>query len=455
MRNFTEILLESSKKINEEPLEIELIDKYANTISKNTPKEVGQMIYLTKKLNILTLDEMNLVKGSTKSGLKTLSNKYGWNIDDLTSLYTLMTKKSEYISILPQFMSKNEIEMIIKGDRDIEDAMLDLTSEKGRSEVVKMYKGVVISIVNKYKGKSKLSWDDLYSVGLEAMVEAMNTYKTNSGPHTSFKTFLAYRVQQRILSAMTYEGHTLKYTNRAYANGYRNDAVSYDAMLSKDSDDKNGKSFSDMMADLGGADEIGKDNEETLKRIYNALEKKFKMRDCEWFYHILGLNGYEKMSGAEVGRKYGADLHTVSAAFRKIIKYIQSNDTLRNYLTDLYEAYQCNLFSMFWGKDYEYISEALANDDVFILLEDATKWSNKSFFQKSLDNAMSKFKKNEKDYINNVLNNDFEYLDSSFKKHKDIIIDFLSGMYPTEVMNQKSDVSLLEYMMNIKEIYSR
>jgi hypothetical protein len=179
------------------------------------------------------------------------------------------------------------------------------------------------------------------------------------------------------------------------------------------------------------------------------------MRDCEWFYHILGLNGYEKMSGAEVGRKYGADLHTVSAAFRKIIKYIQSNDTLRNYLTDLYEAYQCNLFSMFWGKDYEYISEALANDDVFILLEDATKWSNKSFFQKSLDNAMSKFKKNEKDYINNVLNNDFEYLDSSFKKHKDIIIDFLSGMYPTEVMNQKSDVSLLEYMMNIKEIYSR
>jgi hypothetical protein len=97
----------------------------------------------------------------------------------------------------------------------------------------------------------------------------------------------------------------------------------------------------------------------------------------------------------------------------------------------------------------------LANDDVFILLEDATKWSDKSFFQKSLDNAMSKFKKNEKDYINNVLNNDFEYLDSSFKKHKDIIIDFLSGMYPTEVMNQKSDVSLLEYMMNIKEIYLR
>ena len=103
----------------------------------------------------------------------------------------------------------------------------------------------------------------------------------------------------------------------------------------------------------------------------------------------------------------------------------------------------------------QYISEVLANDDVFILLEDATRWSNKSYFQKSLDMALAKFKKEDKKYINDVLTNDFEFLDSSFKKHKNIIVNFLSGMYPTEVMNQKSDVSLLEYMMNIKEIYSR
>jgi hypothetical protein len=58
------------------------------------------------------------------------------------------------------------------------------------------------------------------------------------------------------------------------------------------------------------------------------------------------------------------------------------------------------------------------------------------------------------DYIKSVLSNDdFEFLDGSFKKHKKVIMEFLNHMYPSESIARKTDVSLLEYMTDLQDAW--
>jgi hypothetical protein len=107
------------------------------------------------------------------------------------------------------------------------------------------------------------------------------------------------------------------------------------------------------------------------------------------------------------------------------------------------------------GMDKEFIFDSLCNDDMFILLEELNIWNDKEYFKMMLDQSLSILSKIDKDYILNVLAGDFDFLDGSFKKHKKIIILFLNNMYPTESMNRKTDVSLLDYMLELQEVYQK
>ena len=54
-----------------------------------------------------------------------------------------------------------------------------------------------------------------------------------------------------------------------------------------------------------------------------------------------------------------------------------------------------------------------------------------------------------------LLKGNFETLDNEFKKNKKVIILFLNYMYPTESMIRKSDVALLDYMLELQDIYKK
>ena len=41
------------------------------------------------------------------------------------------------------------------------------------------------------------------------------------------------------------------------------------------------------------------------------------------------------------------------------------------------------------------------------------------------------------------------------KKYKKEIMRFLSSMYPTENMSKKTDVDIIEYMVELQEIYKK
>ena len=83
------------------------------------------------------------------------------------------------------------------------------------------------------------------------------------------------------------------------------------------------------------------------------------------------------------------------------------------------------------------------------------RWGDKALFKELLENALASLPKEGSKYILEVLQKDFEYLDSTFKKNKKFIILFLNELYPTESMTNKTDVSILEYMMDICDAYKK
>ena len=100
-----------------------------------------------------------------------------------------------------------------------------------------------------------------------------------------------------------------------------------------------------------------------------------------------------------------------------------------------------------------YLLDSLINDDIFILLEELNQWVDKELFKVGIEKALSKLSKSDSKYILDVLQKGFDYLDSTFKKNKKIIILFLGELYPTESLYNKSDVSIIEYMMDIYDAY--
>ena len=55
----------------------------------------------------------------------------------------------------------------------------------------------------------------------------------------------------------------------------------------------------------------------------------------------------------------------------------------------------------------------------------------------------------------NILNGNFDDLDSQYKKNKKDIIEFLSNMYPTESFVRKTDVEIIDRMAELQEIYKK
>ena len=108
-----------------------------------------------------------------------------------------------------------------------------------------------------------------------------------------------------------------------------------------------------------------------------------------------------------------------------------------------------------FGSDKDTIMESLVNDDMYILLEELNRWSNKLVFNNAIEAALYNLSAREKDIIYDILNSDIQYLDDNFKKNKKVIILFLSNIYPSENFSRKTDVSLLDNIYELQEYYNR
>lgn len=450
MIKFTDILNESKQDYNGTVTLDELTD-YINKTNKILPNIVRDALYLVKKYEILNADDINTILKSSKGSIKSLAKKF--NIDEIAmeELWEIFKDLKSNIKLFPHFLTAFEQKSLIKGTAKVEDLIIDLDTAQGRNDVIKMYTPIVNKIVNQYVGKSKLTRSDLMSAAMEGFAKAMDQWDRSK--NQLFKTYLSYRVQQQILNDIDEHGHSLSGTNWYATNKYGSemlDAVSIDG-LSRDED---GEIKQDRLAALGYTDD-GRNEEadvEQWKKVFDILEKKFKQRDLDIFYRYFGLNGYKREKSKDIAKMYGMSEGNIrNSVINKMIAFLKKDKGALELLMDLRESYNESLMIELFGCDKETILERLSNDDIYILLEEITKWNNKDVFKRALNASLP----SNNNIILDILNGGFEEIDNNIKKYRKEIITFLNNMYPTENFIRKTDVDIIEYMMELQEIYKK
>lgn len=450
MIKFTDILNESKQDYNGTVTLDELTD-YINKTNKILPNIVRDALYLVKKYEILNADDINTILKSSKGSIKSLAKKF--NIDEIgmEELWEIFKDLKSNIKLFPHFLTQFEQNSLIKGTAKVEDLIIDLDTAQGRNDVIKMYTPIVNKIVNQYVGKSKLTRSDLMSAAMEGFAKAIEQWDRSK--NQLFKTYLSYRVQQQILNEIDEHGHTLSGTNwyaTAKYGAEMLDAVSIDG-LSRNED---GEIKQDRLAVLGYNDD-GRNEEadvEQWKKVFDILEKKFKQRDLDIFYRYFGLNGYKREKSKDIAKMYGMSEGNIrNSVINKMIAFLKKDKGALELLMDLRESYNESLMIELFGCNKETILERLSNDDIYILLEEITKWNNKDVFKRALNTSLS----GNKDIILDILSGGFEEIDNNIKKYRKDIITFLNNMYPTENFIRKTDVDIIEYMMELQEIYKR
>lgn len=450
MNNFTQILEGSRKNYDSTSLLSSEISSYLNKVNKIIPISVKDAIHITQKYGLFDRETLEEIKNASKTTLRLLSQKFSMPEHEIETLKKILKDLKANINLMPQYQTPQEREMIEKGQLSKDEITIDLETPAGRNAAAKVYMPVAYKIVSQFVGKSKLSRQELMSAALEGMTDAMNQWNRNGG--VTFKTYLSYRIKQQILNDINAHGHSLSgFNDYARKQGLSADALSLDAFLGSDGDEFD----QDRLAALGVTDKPSEDARD-WEKIYKIIDSNFSSRDSVMFYRAYGFRGYKKEKAKDLAKELGMSEGNFSnVIIRKIINFLRTNRQTRELLSKIVDTYNESLMISLFGCDSNTITESFVNDDIFILLEELSRWFDKRVFMDSLESALSSMQKTDADYILDVLKNDFDFLDGEFKKHKKIIILFLNQMYPTESMSRKSDVALLDYMVELQDAYKK
>lgn len=283
-----------------------------------------------------------------------------------------LSKANRLIEI-PVFQTEEQFNAIIKGTEAPDEILLDLNSEKGRNEVAKKFTPLVWKIARSFNGKSRLSLDELFAVGMEGLTRAMNCYgkseaetrkngkfkdmdaeeiaelvdqdKDEKRKKYTFLSFAAYNIRIFILEAIKHQSHIVRIPasvqKREKASTGRNtksNSVSGDEATGEDGKSIFGKIDSKEDADASL-------DQQDIQKLWNGIVKmlkaKFTDKQLDIWYSMNGLFGHEKLKGKEIMKKYGMkNPSEISNSNWKILNYIQTNKTLKKAFAELYSLYK-------------------------------------------------------------------------------------------------------------------
>ena len=456
MHNFTQYIIEAKKKFESQVLTQPEISNYIKAVSKTISKDIQTLLFLTQKYSLFDADRIEEIRWAGKALLDKLSEKLNIPIDDLEDIWNIVSKMKDHeLRVLPQYQSAQERDAILNKKLRVSDLTIDLKSDKGKRDVIKMYTPLINKIVNQFVGKSKLNRPELMSAAMMGFNDAINNWNPEADKAVSFKTFASYCVRQQILNDINEYGHTLSGTSwyaaeKAKKGEVKLDAKSLDSFMNDDGDWNN-----DHLAALGAEDK-DKDDTEHWKKVFKAIEDKFKVRDVDIFYRYFGLNGRKKEKSKDIAKSYGMSEGNIrNSVINKILAFLRSNNELLSILRDIQDIYNEGLMVELYGLDREQIIESILNDDTFILLEEINRWSKEEVFMNAVNNATEDISPEDKSTIIDILKGGFDDLDNNYKKNKKVIISFLSSMYPTESFVRKSDVAIIDRMSELQDIWKK
>ena len=364
MKKFSQID-EARRKVNELDIQqdtinyisVEDLDKYLKVAGKFLSDETKEIINWLKVNNKTYLHDLDPNMDADNA----LAAFYSRGIpkdEHLKELYSCIgkVKQADRLLEIPVFLTKQQFEDIINKKISPDEILLDLTTEKGRNDIVRQYEPLIHKIIRQWIGKSNLGVDDLLSVALEGMTYAINTFgkrkvrgengkwieaeKDEKVASYSFTQYAAYCIDNWIKEEIKHHSHTVRIPasqqkKQRTEQGFnsKNNSVSGDSVIKGGSDD-NKRSLFDILdtGENGNKNIDSEDLDKLWKKIYKKLEDNFKERDLEIFYSAFGLNGYELIKGKALAKKYDIVESAITAIKKKVIAFIRKDK-------DLYAAF--------------------------------------------------------------------------------------------------------------------
>lgn len=461
MNNFTNFtkftaINEAAKRISNEILTVNDINAYLQAVKKQIPEQVADTIYLTAKYKLVTQKDVDDVRNASKGQLNKLAFKHNISLTEMEDLWEAIKNLKSNLRLLPQYQTASERSAFMAGKLLMSDITIDLETSSGRNACAKQYMNMVHKIVNTYVGQSRLGKAELMSAALQGFTDAMNDWRKpgHEDNNVPFKTYAAYRVKQQILNDI----NTYSYSVKTNWYGVKKMGSTMLTAVSLDGAPRteDGEFKQDHLKHLGKDPNYNLTNSEehNWDELYKLIENTFKQRDIDIFYRYFGLKGHQKEKGKDIAKSLGISPQLIKGVVYDIVlKKLKQNPKAMEILMDLQSSYNESLMLDIMHFDKNMMVEAILEDDMFILLEELTKWSNRDVYINTIESAFEELDNDEVKVIKDMLSHNFDYIDKHFKSNKKVIIKFLSLVYPTETFNRKSDVALLEYVDELAELY--
>lgn len=359
MKNFSEF--NEAKKAEELNIQDDTIN-YANVedlksyltiankyLSPET-KEIIDWLIVNNKTYLHDLDP----KGTAENALAAFYNRGIPSEEDLKELYKCIgkVKLADRLLEIPVFQTKEQFQDIINKKISPDEVLLDLKTEKGRSKIVQQYTPLIHKVIRQWIGKSNLGVDDLLSVAYEGITYAMNKFgkrkvrdengkwveaeKDDKTAKYSFTQFAAYCIDNSIREEIKHASHLVRVPasqqskeRQEKGHNTKKYAVSGDVGIGKN-DNGNTRTLFDILdtGENGYKGVNSEDLDKLWKFVYQKLADNFKERDLNIFYSAFGLNGYKKIKGKELAKKYGIGESAITPIKKKIIKFIKDDKAM-------------------------------------------------------------------------------------------------------------------------------
>ena len=447
------------------------IADYAKKMSKKLPQEVTNTIYLLQKYGITSGETVDEILVSNSGRLKTMAVELNITYQDIQDIKATLQKLGNNIKLLPMKMSEREREELIAGSKAMDDLTMDLETEKGRTAVIKQYGPLVYKIANQFIGKENLDKAELISVGFEGLTQAMNTYQkpidkseleddaereeAEEAKRTSFKTWASYKIRWAILGEIYDNSRTIRmsYNDRrnAYTKGETtNLTTSLDSMAGKDGEEG---SMQDHIAGLATTDTLtASEQQKRWDKLFDELGKHFSKRDMVVFLKYFGLGGEKEEKGKDIAAEFNMTPAMVThIVTKKILPYIKSNEDLMDIMSDLLAMRVESLMVNNMYKSGRELYEALLGDDVYLMLEEITRWRNPEVLSETVAHAMETLSGT----ITEFLKGDENFATNNYKDNLKEVKEFLTNLYPTESFIHKPDEYILERLLEIINLWHK
>ena len=212
-------------------------------------------------------------------------------------------------------------------------------SEKEKAALVKQYEPLINKLTKQFVSQVKIDWDSVKSMAYEGFVLAMLNYDDERSK-LSFKQFAGWSIRNNILSSMDKELRTVSMSAYAQKKALENGEATFNSVslsvISGDDgvngDDEN-RGCKEYKYGVYERDKFS--DGDVYEYLYSRLEEKFSERDCEMFYRIFGLKGYEDEKGKDVAKRFGVSEGLISQKVKKMVLFIRGDEELTEMLGNL------------------------------------------------------------------------------------------------------------------------